>query len=168
MRRLLILRHAKSDWDASYEQDHDRPLAGRGRKAAKAIGKFMALSDLVPELAITSSAVRAGSTLKLAMQAGDWSCPVESSQRLYGASAKDVLDLLAERSDEESILIVGHEPTWSEVVHLLTGASVRMATATLVAIDFEFRSWSSIRPNAGQLALLVPPRILTDGDLNLG
>ena len=168
MRRLLILRHAKSDWDANYEQDHDRPLAGRGRKAAQAMGKFMALANLVPQLAITSSAVRAGSTLKLAMQAGDWVCPVESTQRLYGASAKDVLDLVAEESDEESILIVGHEPTWSELVHMLTGASVRMATATLVAVDFEFRSWSSIRPNAGQLALVIPPRLLTDGDLELG
>ncbi|MEE9532875.1 MAG: hypothetical protein V3W06_00520, partial [Acidimicrobiia bacterium] len=66
------------------------------------------------------------------------------------------------------ILIVGHEPTWGSVVHTLTGASVRMATATLVVIDFEFRSWSSIRPMAGRLALLIPPRILTDGDLELG
>ena len=102
------------------------------------------------------------------MQAGDWGCPVESTPRLYGASAKEVLDVLAERSDEESILIVGHEPTWSEVTHLLTGASIRMATATLAAIDFEFRSWSSIQPGAGQLALVVPPRLLTDGDLKLG
>ena len=168
MPRLLILRHAKSNWDAAYGADHDRPLAGRGRKAARAIGKFMALVDLVPDLAITSSAVRAGSTLKLAMQAGDWKCPVESTPRLYGASTPDVLGLLAEKSDEEAILIVGHEPTWSSVVHTLTGASVRMATATLVVIGFEFRSWSSIRPMAGQLALLIPPRILTDGDLQLG
>lgn len=168
MRRLLMLRHAKSDWDADYGVDHDRPLAGRGRKAARAIGRFIAQTHLVPELAITSSALRAGSTLELAMQAGDWKCPVESTPRLYGAGTADVLELLAEQSDEESILIVGHEPTWSAVVHTLTGASVRMATATLVVIDFEFRSWSSIRPDAGQLALVVPPRLLTDGDLKLG
>lgn len=168
MRRLLILRHAKSDWDVDYGEDHDRPLAGRGRKAARAMGRFIGLAHLVPELAITSSAVRADSTLKLAMQAGDWKCPVESTPRFYGANTADVLELLAERSDEESILIVGHDPTWSDVVHALTGASVRMATATLVAVDFEFRSWSSIRPNAGQLALVIPPRLLTDGDLELG
>ena len=168
MRRLLMLRHAKSDWDADYGEDHDRPLAGRGRKAARAMGRFMALTQLVPQLAISSSAVRALSTLKLAMQAGEWGCPVESTARLYGASAKEVLDVLAERSDEESILIVGHEPTWSEVTRLLTGASTRMATGTLIAIDFEFRSWSSIRPGAGRLALVIPPRLLTDGDLELG
>ena len=168
MRRLMMLRHAKSDWDADNAGDHDRPLAGRGRRAAKAMGQFMAQTTLVPKLAITSSALRAVSTLKLAMQSGEWTCPVESTERLYGASAKDVLDVLAERSDEDSILIVGHEPTWSEVAHVLTGASARMATGTLVAIDFEFRSWSSIRPGAGQLALVIPPRLLTDGDLELG
>ena len=168
MRRLLMLRHAKSDWDADYGEDHDRPLACRGRKAAQAMGRFMALTHLVPELAISSSAVRALTTLKLAMQAGGWGCPVESTPRLYGAGAKEVLDVLAERSGEESILIVGHQPTWGEVTHMLTGASVRMATGTLVAIDFEFRSWSSIRPGAGQLALAIPPRLLTDGDLTLG
>ncbi len=168
MKRLLMLRHAKSDWEADYDADHDRPLAGRGRKAARAMGLFIAQTHLVPELAITSSARRADSTLKLAMEAGDWKCPVESTPRLYGAGTADVLELLAEQSDKESILIVGHEPTWSAVVHTLTGASVRMATATLVAIDFELRSWSSIRPNAGELALVVPPRLLTDGDLKLG
>ncbi len=168
MRRLLLLRHGKSDWDADYELDHDRPLAPRGRKAARSIGMFISLARLVPDLAITSSAVRASSTLKLAMQAGDWKCPVESSRHLYGASASDVLAVLAERKNEDSILIVGHEPTWSSVVYTLTGASVRMATGTLVAIDFEFKSWSSIRPDVGQLALVIPPRLLTDGDFELG
>ena len=163
-----MLRHAKSDWDADYGPDHDRPLAGRGRKAAEAMGKFMGQAHLIPDLAITSTAVRARSTLQLAMKAGKWQCPMESTPRLYGVSAKEVLDVLAEQSDAESILIVGHEPTWSEVVHMVTGASVRMATATLAVIDSDVRSWGSIRPNVGQLALLLPPRILTDRDIEIG
>ena len=64
MRRLILFRHGKSDWDAPFGSDHERPLSKRGVKAAKTMGLVLARSDLVPDHAITSSAVRARTTLE--------------------------------------------------------------------------------------------------------
>ena len=169
MKRLLMLRHAKSDWDSGAETDHDRPLAGRGRKASRAMGRFMALANIVPDYAITSSAVRARTTLELAMEAGDWSCPVNTTPDLYMSGVDGVLAVVTESSDsDQSVLIVGHQPTWGGVAQVLTGGTLRMATGTLVAIDLHVESWQSLRPGIGELAFVVPPRLLTDGRIELG
>lgn len=168
MKRLLLLRHGKSDWDSGAPTDHDRPLAGRGRKAARAIGRFMALAELVPDYAITSSAVRARTTLELAMEAGDWTCPVTTTRDFYHAGVEGVLGVVAESSDDhQSVLVVGHQPTWGAIAEWLTGGSLRMATGTLVGIDLHGASWQSIRPGLGELALVIPPRLLTDGNIEL-
>jgi phosphohistidine phosphatase len=169
MKRLLLLRHAKSDWDSGVAGDHDRPLATRGRKAAKAMGRFIALAALEPDYAISSTAVRARTTLQLAMEAGDWTCPVNETRELYHAGVSDVLSVVGECSDsDESVMIVGHQPTWGGVVEALTGAATRMATGTLVGIDIGTDSWGRIRPGYGELAFVIPPRLLTDGSLELG
>ncbi len=169
MKRLLLLRHAKSDWESGAASDHDRPLASRGRKAAKAMGRFMAATNLVPDHAVTSTATRARTTLELAMQAGKWTCPVIEARSLYHAGVDDVLAVVAESADADaSVLIVGHQPTWGGVVERLTGASTRMATGTLVGIDLQTDSWNWIRPGLGKLAFVIPPRLLTDGAIDLG
>ena len=169
MKRLLLLRHAKSDWESAAAGDHERPLASRGRKAAQAMGRFIALADLVPDCAVTSTAVRARTTLELAMEAGEWSCPVNETRSLYHAGVEDVLAVVSESADSDaSVLIVGHQPTWGGVVERLTGADTRMATGTLVGIDLATDSWSWIRPGLGELAFIIPPRLLTDGRLDLG
>ena len=169
MKRLMLLRHAKSDWDSGAASDHERPLAARGRKAAKAMGRFMVQAELVPDFAVTSTAMRARTTLELAMEAGEWTCEVSETRSLYHAGVDDVLAIVSESADTDgSVLIVGHQPTWGGVVERLTGADTRMATGTLVGIDLRTDSWSWIRPGLGELAFIVPPRLLTDGTIDLG
>ena len=73
MRSVVLFRHGKSDWDADYNVDHERPLAKRGIKAAKRMGKYLAELDEIPDIVITSTAVRAKTTVELAMKAGAWS-----------------------------------------------------------------------------------------------
>ncbi len=169
MKRLMLLRHAKSDWESGVAGDHERPLAARGQEAAKAMGRFIAQTELVPDFAVTSTAVRARTTLELAMQAGAWTCPVNETRSLYHAGVDDVLAIVSESADSDaSVLVVGHQPTWGGVVERLTGADTRMATGTLVGIDLATDSWSWIRPGLGELAFIVPPRLLTDGRIDLG
>lgn len=169
MKRLMLLRHGKSDWSAPFDSDHDRPLSKRGAKAATAMGKFIALTGLVPDQAISSTAVRARTTLELAMQGGDWICPVNLTHALYGTGAHHVLEILGELPPSaETVLVVGHEPTWSGVAELLTGGSVRMATGTLVGIDFDVATWPQVGARSGRLAFAIPARLLTDGSLELG
>ncbi len=133
------------------------------------MGRFVAATGLAPDYAVTSSAVRARTTLELAMEAGGWTCPVDVTRRLYDVGVDDVLGLVAESSDADpAVMIVGHQPTWSDVVYTLTGGSVRIAAGTLVGIDLGIESWNNTRPGIGELAFTIPPRLLTDGDLDLG
>jgi phosphohistidine phosphatase len=164
MPSLLLLRHAKSDWTADdAEHDRLRPLAPRGEKAAKRMGRFMARSGQVPDSAIVSPARRAWDTLQLAMAAGDWSCPTRSADPLYGAGVRGLLgEIRAEPATTELLLAVGHEPTWSETAALLIGGGhLGFPSAALARIDFEINRWDEVRPGTGVLAWTVVPRLLT-------
>ena len=76
MKRLILLRHAKSDWDAEFQSDHSRPLSERGMTSARAIGLVLARSNQVPDSVISSSALRAQSTAFLAADTGGWDAEI--------------------------------------------------------------------------------------------
>lgn len=168
MRSLLLLRHAKSDRGAQYPSDHARPLNSRGRRAAAAMGRFLAAVDRVPALAVTSTAERARTTVELAMDAGEWECPLVETDDLYLSGPEEVLAVAATLPEDASpALLAGHEPTFSAVVDLLTGARVDFVTGAVAAIDVHVERWASIRPGTGTLTFFVPPRLLTDGRIRL-
>jgi phosphohistidine phosphatase len=162
MKTVLLLRHAKSDWDADYRGDHERPLAKRGVKAAKRMGRFLAETGPLPDRCVTSTAVRARTTLALAAEAGGWKAAVEETDRLYHADAEEVGAVIAETDGAVNVLmLVGHEPTWSETVEDLVGSgAVQMPTAALACIDFDVDAWSEVEWGAGRLRWLVTPRAL--------
>jgi phosphohistidine phosphatase len=162
-KRLILFRHGKSDWDASFSRDHDRPLAPRGIKAAKAMGKFLAAAQAVPDSVVTSSAVRAQRTIDLAMAAGNWSCSVRVTDDLYDADVNTVLAVIHQEPDErDSLMLVGHQPTWSDTVaHLLGGGMVSVPTAAMVCLEFEVISWNQVGHGRGVLLWLLPPKLLT-------
>jgi phosphohistidine phosphatase len=159
---LILFRHGKSDWAASPQRDRDRPVAERGIAAAKTMGKLLAAAKKVPDLAITSSAVRACTTLELAMAAGHWNCPTEVTDDLYEASMDQVLDVIHRTPDgHESLMLVGHEPTWSDAISFLTGGGrAKMPTAAMACLEFEVASWSQVEYGRGTLLWLLPPRLL--------
>ncbi len=168
MKRLLVMRHAKSDWSAGVSLDHDRPLNRRGTKAARRMGRLLTEIDEVPELTITSSAVRARHTAELAAEAGAWGTPVEVEPDLYGTSVEGTLAVVAGAAESvDRLMIVGHQPTWGGVVFALTGASVQMKTATVAIVELMLgRSWESVEPPMGELAALLQPRHFTHGPDN--
>jgi phosphohistidine phosphatase len=154
------MRHAKSDWDTG-DDDHERPLAERGVKAARVVGRFLTRAEVVPELVISSTAVRARSTVEIAAAAGGWRCPIEHTRVFYSADAAAVLSELAARSAPARLMVVGHEPTWSELVSLLIGGgTVRMATAAVACLELPADRWSAIKPGSARLTWLVTPKLL--------
>ena len=162
MKTILLLRHGKSNWDADYGADHERPLAERGQKGARKMGRFVTTARAVPDRAITSSAVRARETLAIAAEAGGWSGPARVTDALYEASPEAVLDEIRSEPDEaDTVIVVGHEPAWSGLVSLLIGGGrIEMKTAALARVDVEVASWSDVAPGRGSLALLLPPGAL--------
>ncbi|MEM8960534.1 MAG: histidine phosphatase family protein [Acidobacteriota bacterium] len=162
MRRILVLRHAKSDWDAAYGHDHDRPLKGRGKKAAALIGRFLEGSGQRPDHIHTSTAVRARDTVDRMIDAAGWTdLPVSASRGLYDTTADHLLEVVRGEGDEvASILLAGHEPTSSALVALLTGAVARMPTAAVACIELPIERWADVQPGRGTLVWLVTPKLL--------
>lgn len=163
MKTLIFFRHGKSDWNAAFERDHDRPINKRGRTDAKRMGRFLAEIDFLPDRIVSSSAVRARTTMEHASEEGGWGdVPTEITDRLYEASPAQVLDVIrAQDEDCRRLLLVGHEPTWSTVVGRLIGeAGVRVSTATMVRVDVRGPRWSDVDFGRGELRWLVPPKLL--------
>lgn len=161
MRSLIILRHGKSDWyNETAGVDRMRPLSRRGQKTARTMGRFLVLACEVPDAAITSPALRATETLRLAMEAGDWNCPVRGCEGLFGDVSSVLDEIRAESPVTEVLLVVGHEPTSSEVVQfLIGGGSLRLPTGALARIDLDVDEWTDVGRASGQLAWLVLPRL---------
>jgi phosphohistidine phosphatase len=162
MRTLLVMRHAKSDWGEAFSSDHERPLAPRGIKAARRMGRFLSEAGTPPELVVTSTAVRALTTAELAAEAGSWGCSIVTDAALYASDPERVLGVVAEVDPEVSrLLIAGHEPTWSGLVRqLIGGGSVRMPTAAVACLDLADGGWADLAPGSCVLRWLVTPKML--------
>ncbi|MGP1371432.1 MAG: SixA phosphatase family protein [Almyronema sp.] len=160
-KQLILFRHGKSDWDADFEGDHQRPVAKRGIKAAKKMGELMAATDQIPDQVITSSAMRAKTTAELAIAAGSWQRDLQVTDALYEADPDQVLQLIQQASDTVTrLMLVGHEPTWSTLASLLIGGGqVCVPTAAMVRIDFDVDLWSQSLYGQGQLVWLLPPKL---------
>lgn len=148
-RQLLIFRHAKSGWDA--ESDHQRTLTEKGVQQAKFIGELLQEKQIQPELVICSSASRAISTMELAMEAGQWHCDSTVTDALYETNADAVIELLQQLGEDQVVMIVGHEPTWSDLATRLTGESVAFATAGICSIQLQIDNWQQIQSGKGTL-----------------
>lgn len=163
MPTLMILRHAKSDWKAEYGADRERPLNKRGIRSAKAVGRFVADHDLIPDLVLTSPAVRAASTARLAASAGEWGTRIVEVPDLYGADPSYVLHLIRHVEDAPRLMVVGHEPTMSGLLERMSGSYLRVPTGTLASLNLRSTRWADIGWGTGELELYVRPRLLAPG-----
>lgn len=122
IKQLLLLRHAKSSWDDPALADFDRPLAGRGLKAAALVGRALAKRGWLPDLALVSPALRTRDTWRLV--SADWKArvPTEFVLALYEASAADILAKLRQADAAAgTLLVVGHHPGLEEFARRLAG-----------------------------------------------
>ncbi len=160
MKTLLVMRHAKSEWGSPTSRDHDRTLAPRGLKAARRMGKFISASGVAPELIVSSTAVRARTTAELAAKAGGWGGSITTDPNLYASDVERVLDVVAGVDpDVNTLLIAGHEPTWSSLVGwLIGGGRVSMPTAAVACLDLPQGGWTDLGQATCELRWLVTPK----------
>jgi phosphohistidine phosphatase len=162
---LLVLRHAKSSWEETDLEDHDRPLAKRGKRDAPQMGRLLREQDLLPQLAISSTAARARATLDRVMEAADADCEVRLAPEIYGAGPREIIDLLRQLPDRYTrVMVVGHNPGLEELIQRLTGESVAFPTAALARIDCDCRHWRDLdRGEKTKLVQVWRPKELADG-----
>ncbi|HWX40770.1 MAG TPA: histidine phosphatase family protein [Blastocatellia bacterium] len=161
MKTLLLLRHAKSSWDDSSLRDFDRPLADRGERDAPRVGKALAKRGPLPDSIISSPAVRARQTIEAVIKSAGISTSPQFDDSIYGATPSELMKLIRSLPDSsDCALLVGHNPTFEEVVSRLTGAHERMSTAALACIEFHVDHWLDVEDGKGKLAWLLSPKEL--------
>ena len=144
-RQLLILRHAKSSWADDSMDDWERPLNERGARDAPRVGALLRQRNLVPDLIVSSDAVRAETTARAAAEAAGYKGKIALSPELYHATPQAIVDVLRTLTGAASpVMIVGHNPGLEDLVKQLTGESVDLPTATLVHLDLPVDGWSEV------------------------
>ncbi|MDY7103576.1 MAG: histidine phosphatase family protein [Actinomycetota bacterium] len=169
MRKLLLLRHAKSSWDDTSLDDHDRPLAARGRRATVAIAGHLAALGRPPDLVLCSTARRTVETWKRIAPALGPGGAVELDERIYAAGAVQLLRRLREVGDESSrVLLIGHNPAIEDLTLTLVGSgdtrlrrrvAKKYPTGALATMCFD-GTWADLRGGAGELTAFVRPKDL--------
>jgi phosphohistidine phosphatase len=125
--------------------DWQRPLNERGHRDAPRVGEWLRERSLLPDVIITSDAVRARTTAQAVAKAAGYSRQVIADPSLYHAKPEDVIDVLNGVADDaHTVLIVGHNPGLEEVVRLLTGEHHGLVTAALVALDVPIDRWNEL------------------------
>ena len=166
MKTLLLLRHAKSSWDAPVSSDFDRPLAPRGERDAPRIGKALRDSGLVVDYVVASPAVRAHRTAELVIQAAKIKAPFASDEAIYEAPVAKLLGVVRAIPDEaETALVVGHNPGFEDLVGVLCGRRgspfrVRVPTAALACVELDAEVWREAEAGGATLQWMLVPRLL--------
>jgi phosphohistidine phosphatase len=149
MKTLLVLRHAKSSWNDPARDDHERPLNKRGRRDGPRMGELLREYGLIPDLVISSDAVRARLTAEAIAEAARYTGEILLDQHLYLASPADILSLLRTvRESADSVMIVGHNPGLEELVEQLTGERTDLPTAALAQIVLPIDRWRDLKTSA--------------------
>jgi phosphohistidine phosphatase len=168
---LYVLRHAKSSWEEPGLEDHERPLAPRGRKAAAALARHLGEVGIEPSLVLCSSALRARETYDRVRPSGELSV----EPQLYGATAGEVIERLRQVPESTgSAMVIGHNPTvqllvmWLASPHFSPKGSVRVGSPELESVREKFPTcalatlafgcpWRELGPGAAELTGLVGP-----------
>ena len=174
MRRLMLLRHAKTESNAPSGRDRDRRLDERGRRDAAKIGGWIGQHPPFPDLVQVSPAVRAQQTWEIAWEAMRDHAPkpkVESVDDLYGADPTQLLlsIRMAAADDPKRLMLVGHNPGMHELALTLAGSGnaagrtalgENLPTAGLAVFDFAVDDWNDVAFRRGKLLLFVSPKLL--------
>jgi phosphohistidine phosphatase len=164
--RLLLLRHAKSDWGDASLADHDRPLAKRGRTAADRMGAHLRAGGPRPDLVLCSSARRTRETCE---RLGLADVATEVEDALYGASDDELLARLRTVPEPTgTVLLVGHNPGVQDLAVALAGPDLgeqaarpreKFPTGALAVFDVD-GAWRDLAPGRARLSAFVAPREL--------
>jgi phosphohistidine phosphatase len=174
MRRLMLLRHAKTETDTPSGRDRDRRLDARGRKDAAEIGDWIGRHAPFPDTVMVSPAVRAKETWEIASQAMKEHAPlpeVEWVADLYGADPAQLLRIIrmASAADPKKLMLVGHNPGMHELSLALAGSgdakgrqalADNLPTSGLAVFDFAVDDWNDVAFRRGALAIFVSPKVL--------
>lgn len=160
MKTLYILRHGKSSWAEPDMDDFNRPLLPKGQRRTQRIANYIKEKKLSIDLIISSPAVRAQESAKII--ASELYCDITTNKKLYPGYSSQILETLFIQSDAiNSIMIVGHNPGLTSLVHDLIDSNIEwLPTSGLASVSFDTTTWIQI-PMASKLSSnIVTPKML--------
>lgn len=170
MKRLAVLRHAKSSWDDANLDDFDRPLNDRGWKAAQLMGRELKHHAMRFDLVLASTAARVRETIDGVQEQFDFAAPTKFDQQIYLASKEMLFGLIRDLADPvERPLLVGHNPGLERLLTLLTSdddhglrdrVTEKFPTCAFALIELPVRRWADVKPGNGRIAELILPKEL--------
>jgi phosphohistidine phosphatase len=168
VKRLWVLRHAKSSWDQPGLPDADRPLAPRGRRAAEVLAAHLAASEIRPTVVLCSSSLRTRETLAAILPALGDALKIRIERALYGADAAQLLDQLRQVSNKaSSAMLIAHNPGIQDLAlalaaggPALAGLREKFPTGALATLELDVERWRDLDHGTATATTLVTPRSL--------
>jgi phosphohistidine phosphatase len=160
MKTLLLMRHAKSSWKDTKLADHERPLNKRGRKDAPVMGQLLVDRELVPQLILSSSALRARQTAEVVAETADYTGEITYLNRLFMAEVEELIAVLRETPDDiERVMLIGHNPGLESLLQTLIGQIVSFPTAVIAHLSLPIDSWAQLsQTTSGELIEIWRPK----------
>ena len=156
MKKLFLIRHAKSSWEDHLLSDFERPLSDRGKKDAPTIGDILKSKKIVPELVISSPARRAIKTAKIFCEILGY--PIDDiiqHKSIYEATTRDLMNIISGIDDKvNTVLMFGHNPGFTVLANLLSDKYIdNMPTSSVAGFELNLNSWKDIGVGCGNLIL---------------
>jgi phosphohistidine phosphatase len=148
--RLYFLRHGEADWPDWRKSDDERPLTEFGKKKMRDVAKFLDRLKVRPDLVVTSPLPRASQTAKIAAE--NLKAKLRTDELILPGFGMDELRTVLKRHRAETLMLVGHEPDFTEVISKLTGASLKLSKGGVALVDVDLKS------EKGKLLWLLPPK----------
>lgn len=165
-KRLILTRHAKSDWDDPLMSDHDRPLNARGKAAAADLGEWLGAHGYVPGEVLCSDALRTRNTWSGVAPALPGTPVLSLKPALYLAGPDQMLRVLRTAS-EDTVMMIGHNPGIGELAAMSSQtppsnpAFGRYPTGATLVVDFDIEDWANVQFRTGTVVDFVVPREIT-------
>ena len=154
-RQLIVLRHAKSSWKYEELRDHERPLNGRGRRDAPAVGAYLNRHFWPPDVVLCSDSTRTTETWTRMAECFSIAPKVQYTGRLYHAGMGEVRQELSYVEDNvRSTMVIGHNPGWEFVVGWLADVDIRMTTCNAAVLRGRGETWEQAISERGSWKLM--------------
>jgi phosphohistidine phosphatase len=163
MKRLILVRHAKSSWKNALLSDVDRPLNARGKRDAPRIGAYLASQGMQPDIILASPAKRARKTAKLIAEVlPDARERILYDPALYQASPELLMARLGALDENwQQVMLIGHNPGLTEFAKLLTNIGIdNLPTCGVIVTDLPITSWGEAISGTGKVILRICPKDL--------
>ncbi len=164
MKTIILFRHSESVWESRNGDDHERHLTDKGIEVAKKMGVYLSNIQSVPDLIISSTALRAKSTSELAKEEGGWNSGFKLEAGIYGGDLSFLIKL-AQSQDKhiDSICFTGHEPYFYSFISRVTNQKdIYFPTASIAKINFMVPDWKNINFYNAELDWLIRPQDILD------